>query len=224
MKKKYFVFVAFAVWACFFVNCNDKDDDVVEVEPVDTTGNQGDDIVDSLAGLTFLWNEEFPYDNSGFGWWVGTDVLAFQFEKLIHSMELQLDGEKQVTFLESITKEYTSAYRYLGVTDTDELARVPFYYPENWMRFDTVYQVVSRDTMYAHYLGSYPEIVFKINANIHNMNAGARPDFNYDFFKWDKTLDYKGVFLSEDALVCSFPFYWNDIVDTINRNFVRVTR
>lgn len=175
-----------------------------------------------LAGKTYVWEQGLPYKiATGLGGWISDDIYLSKYDTLIHSMEIQFTGNEQVSFIETQETFYSSAYRYVPVTDTDELARIPFFYPENWQEFDTVCSKMKRDTTSAHYSRDFPSIIINLNGHYNTMNSGARPDYDYKFFGWDSSFDYCGDFITLDTVVCKFPYKWNSTVDTITRVFLR---
>lgn len=217
MKKQFFRLFSVLLCLCAVLYSCETDPIIVN----DTTVNDPSDN-DSLAGNSYAWKQGFPYNGvSNVGGWLSDDVLSSAYDTLIHTMEVQFVGNRQGTIVETLETHYSSAYRYVAVTDTDDLARIPFYYPENWQQFDTVYSHTTFDTVDFHYTGNYPSITIKLNSNIFNFYSGVRPDFDYKFFGWDSSLDHTGEFTAQDTLVCKFLYKWDNEVDTVTRIFIK---
>lgn len=215
MKKKvFYLFVLIFCLSTMLPGCK-EDDDVIEENPVESE--------DLLAGKTYEWKQGFPYNSMAvYGGWIGDDVYTYKYDTLIHSMDICFAENKQVVLIETIEAVYSSAYRYIPVTDTDDMARIPFVYPENWSEFDTSWSKTIQRTVDAHYSGDIPSVIINLDETYNTMNTGSRPDYNYKFFGWNSTYDYDIEFSSIDTLTCSFPYNLNNNVDTLKRQFVIV--
>lgn len=183
--------------------------------------NNGTDVfaeTDNLANRTYEWKITLPYAdqseiNSSFlSENIHTDR---EYDSLVHFMDIQFTGNHTVNFVEKFVAHYSSAYRYIGNSDTP----VFILHPEEWQRFDTSYFVEKEKNTAARYSGNAPNINFTLIGIYINVYSGPKPNYDYKHIQWNNDFAYTGTFHSENMLECHFPVEWNGDVDTLTRQF-----
>lgn len=203
-------FLCFALVALQFVivSCSEEDDS-------------------PYSGKIYKWEKTLPYDYANTEIkpsWIGGDVHSdSQYDSVLHRMNIIFRSSDNIYIDEVFEAVYTHAYRYIGTTDTDNLARVFCYYPENWERFDTNYTVSVSKRVSANSNGGYPDMLYRLDGIYISQSVyiGSTPDFDQRFIPWDSGFLYPCHFQSEDTIEFSFPVKIGDVVrDTIVRTFI----